>query len=418
MGDLDLLVNVAGHRLDDERAGDTARRLGERLRRQRARHVPLLQARDPRDGRTRRRLDRQRRLDRRARRTAQPRRLLGVEGRRRSRSRARSRSTTSPTASASTPSRPGTVDSPWVRRLVEDVGESLDALRARQPLGRLGTPEEIADAILYLADGRVRHRQRAGDRRRPHRRLMLALVTDPGVPHSTRVADVAAPPAGDDALLMRVLEVGVCGTDREISRGPLRRPRRRRARSCSGTSRSRSSSATATASASGDLVTATVRRSCRHCLACAEGAPDSCLTGDYVRARHHAARRLRTRARGRGPAQVIPIPRVARPARRPRRADVDLRARAPPRAHDRRPPALAARARARRRRRRDRRHLDLPAPARRASTSGRRRSSRRASSSTRLGRALRLDGRRPLAEPARRGRRLRPRRSRPSATRR
>src|SRR6476659_487965 len=46
---------------------------------------------------------------------------------------------------------PGTVDSPWVRRLVEDVGESLDALRARQPLGRLGTPEEIADAILYLA---------------------------------------------------------------------------------------------------------------------------------------------------------------------------------------------------------------------------------------------------------------------------
>lgn len=45
---------------------------------------------------------------------------------------------------------PGTVDSPWVRRLVEDVGESLDALRARQPLGRLGTPEEIADAVAYL----------------------------------------------------------------------------------------------------------------------------------------------------------------------------------------------------------------------------------------------------------------------------
>jgi len=46
---------------------------------------------------------------------------------------------------------PGTVDSPWVRRLVEEVGESLDALRARQPLGRLGTPDEIADAVLYLA---------------------------------------------------------------------------------------------------------------------------------------------------------------------------------------------------------------------------------------------------------------------------
>jgi 2-keto-3-deoxy-L-fuconate dehydrogenase len=30
---------------------------------------------------------------------------------------------------------PGTVDSPWVRRLVEEAGESLDDLRARQPLG-------------------------------------------------------------------------------------------------------------------------------------------------------------------------------------------------------------------------------------------------------------------------------------------
>lgn len=46
---------------------------------------------------------------------------------------------------------PGTVDSPWVRRLVHEAGESLDALRARQPMGRLGTPEEVAEAILYLA---------------------------------------------------------------------------------------------------------------------------------------------------------------------------------------------------------------------------------------------------------------------------
>jgi len=46
---------------------------------------------------------------------------------------------------------PGTVDSPWVRRLVEDAGESLDALRARQPMGRLGLPEEIAEAVAFLA---------------------------------------------------------------------------------------------------------------------------------------------------------------------------------------------------------------------------------------------------------------------------
>jgi NAD(P)-dependent dehydrogenase (short-subunit alcohol dehydrogenase family) len=46
---------------------------------------------------------------------------------------------------------PGTVDSPWVRRLVEDAGDSLEGLRARQPMGRLGEPREIAESILYLA---------------------------------------------------------------------------------------------------------------------------------------------------------------------------------------------------------------------------------------------------------------------------
>jgi NAD(P)-dependent dehydrogenase (short-subunit alcohol dehydrogenase family) len=46
---------------------------------------------------------------------------------------------------------PGTVGSPWVQRLVTEAGESLDDLRARQPMGRLGEPEEIAEAVLYLA---------------------------------------------------------------------------------------------------------------------------------------------------------------------------------------------------------------------------------------------------------------------------
>jgi NAD(P)-dependent dehydrogenase (short-subunit alcohol dehydrogenase family) len=45
---------------------------------------------------------------------------------------------------------PGTIDTPWVQRLVAGAGESLDALKARQPMGRLGTPEEVADAVLYL----------------------------------------------------------------------------------------------------------------------------------------------------------------------------------------------------------------------------------------------------------------------------
>ena len=50
---------------------------------------------------------------------------------------------------------PGTIDSPWVRRLVEEVGESMDALRARQPMGRLGTPGEVADTIAFLLSERA-----------------------------------------------------------------------------------------------------------------------------------------------------------------------------------------------------------------------------------------------------------------------
>jgi NAD(P)-dependent dehydrogenase (short-subunit alcohol dehydrogenase family) len=49
---------------------------------------------------------------------------------------------------------PGTVDSPWVGRLLEasdDPEATRAALVARQPLGRLGTPEEVASAIAYLA---------------------------------------------------------------------------------------------------------------------------------------------------------------------------------------------------------------------------------------------------------------------------
>lgn len=49
---------------------------------------------------------------------------------------------------------PGTVDSPWVGRLLQqsdDPSEMRRALTARQPMGRLGTPEEIAGAALYLA---------------------------------------------------------------------------------------------------------------------------------------------------------------------------------------------------------------------------------------------------------------------------
>ncbi len=49
---------------------------------------------------------------------------------------------------------PGTADTPWVARLLsaaDDPAAAAAALRARQPIGRLVTAEEVAHAIAYLA---------------------------------------------------------------------------------------------------------------------------------------------------------------------------------------------------------------------------------------------------------------------------
>jgi NAD(P)-dependent dehydrogenase (short-subunit alcohol dehydrogenase family) len=49
---------------------------------------------------------------------------------------------------------PGTADTPWVARLLAQAGDPDDAgraLRARQPMGRLVSAEEVAHAIAYLA---------------------------------------------------------------------------------------------------------------------------------------------------------------------------------------------------------------------------------------------------------------------------
>src|SRR2546430_1702018 len=137
---------------------------------------------------------------------------------------------------------------------------------------------------------------------------MLALVTQPGHSHTTHIEDVPAVEARAGEVLVRTLEVGVCGTDREISEGlfgiaPEGEPLLVLGhealavvdRDGYGFTRSQ-------------LVTATVRRSCGHCIACAEDSPDSCLTGDYsergITRLHGYARELVAE----DPEQLVAIP--------------------------------------------------------------------------------------------------------------
>ena len=110
---------------------------------------------------------------------------------------------------------------------------------------------------------------------------MLGLVTTPGSAHTTEVAELADPRPGPGELLLRTLEVGVCGTDREISEGTFGVAPEGSERLLLGHEFLGVVDDGGHGFERGDIVAATVRRSCGHCEACAEGSPDACHTGDY-----------------------------------------------------------------------------------------------------------------------------------------
>src|SRR4051794_11811953 len=137
---------------------------------------------------------------------------------------------------------------------------------------------------------------------------MRALVTTPGKARTTEVGEVpdVRPRAGE--VLVRTLEVGVCGTDREISEGLFGVPPDGRDRLVLGHEFLGVVERDGHGLHRGDLVTATVRRSCGHCAACAAGSPDACLTGDYL---ERGITRLDGFARelvAEVPEQLVPVP--------------------------------------------------------------------------------------------------------------
>jgi threonine dehydrogenase-like Zn-dependent dehydrogenase len=136
---------------------------------------------------------------------------------------------------------------------------------------------------------------------------VLALVTTPGHAHTTRVTEVPDAAAGPHEVLLRPLRVGVCGTDREISDGRFGVAPDSEQHLILGHELLARVEADGHGFARGDLVCATVRRSCRHYPACEQGSPDACLTGDYrergiMRLHGFAAERV-----AEAPEQLIPV---------------------------------------------------------------------------------------------------------------
>jgi glucose 1-dehydrogenase len=113
---------------------------------------------------------------------------------------------------------------------------------------------------------------------------MRALLVRPPTP-GVRLADVPAPLASDDELLVRVREAGVCGTDRDIVAGKYGRPPEGRAELILGHENFGtvdSVGRNVEGFGPGDLVVATVRRGCGICRFCRSGRSDFCATGRFT----------------------------------------------------------------------------------------------------------------------------------------
>jgi len=114
---------------------------------------------------------------------------------------------------------------------------------------------------------------------------MQAIVVTPGRPNSLRLEDQEKPAPGRGELLLEVLKVGICGTDRDIIAGFYgEAPTGSDFLVLGHESICRVSGLGVGVGGfrKGDLVVPTVRRNCpENCMNCRRGRSDLCLTGHY-----------------------------------------------------------------------------------------------------------------------------------------
>jgi threonine dehydrogenase-like Zn-dependent dehydrogenase len=131
---------------------------------------------------------------------------------------------------------------------------------------------------------------------------MQAIVVTPGKPNSLRLEDEEEPTPEKGELLLDVLKVGICGTDRDIVAGSY-------GEAPSGSDflvlgheslcRVAGTGRGVIGFRKGDLVVPTVRRNCpENCTSCKRGMSDMCVTGHYrehgIKGLHGFAREVAT----------------------------------------------------------------------------------------------------------------------------
>jgi glucose 1-dehydrogenase len=136
------------------------------------------------------------------------------------------------------------------------------------------------------------------------------LAINPGTPHSLHLTEIALPDLTDGDVQIKVLDVGICGTDREIieakfGTAPLDSSELVIGHEVLGEVEALSGEALGLAI--GDLVTATVRRGCG-CIQCAAGAPDFCSTLQYTERGIIGRHGFMTDRFVESVAQIIPVP--------------------------------------------------------------------------------------------------------------
>src|SRR5919202_6146600 len=113
---------------------------------------------------------------------------------------------------------------------------------------------------------------------------MDAIAVTPRTPGSARPVKLQQPPAAPGSVLVRVLEVGIDGTDTEIDKGEYGEAPKGEdvlVIGHEGLGRVEAVGSGVSGFHKGDLVVATVRRP-DDCINCRAGENDMCLTGNYT----------------------------------------------------------------------------------------------------------------------------------------